>query len=183
MTLKTYTDQELFDELQARQKAFDAKKNLFNDASDVRKKYYQTYDFMDMNKVIDNKLGYNARKAGKHFHPETGDYNDWHKEKGLRDYDIEGNHKGSSKILFSQYKKDVEDGKWLETPYMDFWHWQLANCVSDNFRNDNVASVYIGEDYSYIIAEPWQKEIQKVWHDTFKHLADEDDTIDIWVSW
>ena len=78
----------------------------------------------------------------------------------------------------------MKEGKWDETPYMDFWHWQMDNCVGDDFRNDTYSSVYVGMDPSYLEnAEDWQKEIQQVWNDEFKHLANEYGWIKIWVSW
>lgn len=142
------------------------------------------YNFIEMTHEIDRILGYEQRHCGKHFHPETGEFRDWCDTKGYGDHDSEGKFWNSSQIWFAEYQKDIADDKWDDTPYMDFWHWQLKNCVDESFRNDSYSKFSISMDYCCDDeTQPWQREIMQVWHDTFKHLADEDGSINIWVSW
>lgn len=140
------------------------------------------YDFIEMTEVINEIIDHDQRDLGKYFYPETGDFNDWCDSKNYGDYDPDGKYRNSSTIWFSEYKNDIVNKKWNETPYLDFWHWQIDNCVHENFRNDSFSKVSISMDLAKD-AENWQKDIQKIWYETFKHLADEHGDIDIWVSW
>jgi len=140
------------------------------------------YDFMEMTDEIDRILGYGQRGCGKHFHPNTGDFDDWHKSKGYGRVDPEGKHIGDSQIWYAEYQKNVDDNIFKETPYMDFWHWQLDNCMNNGFCNDSYGYVNISM-WCADEAEDWQKEIQQVWHDTFKDIADEEGIVEIQISW
>ena len=141
------------------------------------------YDFIEMCREIDRVLGYDQRGCEKHFHPDTGNFDDWCKTKGYGQTDSDGEPRNSSRVWFAEFMKDVKDGKFDETPYMDFWHWQIDHCVDERtFRNDVFSSFSISMECAED-AEDWQKEIQQVWHDTFKHLADDEGDINIWVSW
>jgi len=148
------------------------------------------YDFMEMTRAIDKILGYKQRDAGRHFFPGTGDFNDWHDKKGYPQIDSDGKDRGSSQIWFKEYEKDCADDKFKKRPYMDFWHWQMKHCVDDEgrFRNDTYNWVSVSMDCCDEETEDWQREIMQVWHDTFKHLAEDDDdgnegVINIWVCW
>lgn len=142
------------------------------------------YNFINMCDEIDEILGYNQRYAGKHFFPESGGFDDWWVAQGSPEKDANGDEKGSSRLFYSQFRNDVDTGKFFETPYMDFWHWQIDNTVGDHFANDTYSTVYVGlSDYMKSKAKPWQWEIQKVWHDTYKDIADDGGTVSIWVSW
>lgn len=131
---------------------------------------------------INGVLGYDQRKAGKHFFPGTGKFMDWHKLKKLPKIDSVGKDLFSSQSFSKMYKEDIKNKLWKETPYLDFWHFQIENCFNDDFRNDSYGTVNIGMEIVED-AEPWQKEIQKVWNNTFKELADKNDIVDVWISW
>lgn len=137
------------------------------------------YDFIEMKNKIDDILGYDQRDAGKHFYPDSGSMIEYHKMKG---HDVNSNDPEYNAKIHTMYTDAVSSGEWKEKPYMDFWHWQLDHCMNHGFSNDSYSSFTISMDCAKD-AEDWQKEIQQVWHDTFKHLADEDGTIQIWVSW
>ena len=140
------------------------------------------YDFIEMCNEIDKVLGYDQRECGKHFYPETGKFDDWCNSKGYGEEDSEGLHRGSSQIWFKEYQQDILEEKWLDTPYMDFWHWQMDNCIGDDFSNDSYSTINIHPNIAKN-AEDWQKEIQQVWYDTFKDIANEDGEVPIWVCW
>lgn len=140
------------------------------------------YDFGEMTDEIDRILGYSQRGCGKHFHPNTGEFEDWHKSKGYGRVDPEGKNIGDSQFWYAAYQQDIADGKFIETPYLDFWHWQLENCMNDGFHNDSCGYVIISMECAEE-AEDWQKEIQQVWHDTFIDIADEDGCVEVWISW
>lgn len=65
-------------------------------------------------------------------------------------------------------------------PYMDFWHWQVDHGFFDKLQNDSICQLYIGVDE---FEESWQLEIQKIWYELFKDVADEYDIIWVWVCW
>ena len=118
------------------------------------------YDFMEMSHEIDKILGYDPRDAGKHFFPNSGSSMDWHREKGhdCTSSDIEYNQK-----INAEYADAVVKGKWVETPYMDFWHWQLDNCVGERFSNDAYSTICVSMNCGTWVdkkPEPWQTEIQ-----------------------
>lgn len=140
------------------------------------------YDFIEMCNEIDGILGFDQRDAGKHYHPDSGDFYEWCDSKGYGEKDPEGKYRGSSQIWFAEHQEECRDGKWFRTPYMDFWHWQLDNCVGHDFSNDSYSTVCVHPDCASD-AEEWQKEIQQVWWETYKDIADENGYIDIWVSW
>ena len=122
------------------------------------------YDFIEMKHEIDRVLGYNQRGCGKHFHPTTGNFDDWCISKGYGDIDPDGIDRNSSRTWYGEYQEDIANSKWDDTPYLDFWHWQLKNCVNESFSNDSYGWVNISprcaED-----AEDWQKVIQQVFQD------------------
>lgn len=140
------------------------------------------YDFMDMCQEITKILGYNPRNCGKHFYPETGSFDEWCDSKKYGKKDPEGKHRNSSQIWYSEYKKDIQEEKWKDVPYMDFWHWQLDHCVGHDFGNDRYSTINIHPDCAKD-AQNWQKEIQQVWWETFKDIADKNGVINIWVCW
>lgn len=140
------------------------------------------YNFIDMHDLINKKLGFNQRNAGKHFFPETGDFNDWCNSKNYPEKDPENKFRSSSSLWWAEFQQDIKNGIWKDTPYLDFWHFQIENCVNDDFRNDSYGFVDISLE-CVEEAEEWQKEIQKVWYETFKNYADEDGIIDIRISW
>ncbi len=78
-------------------------------------------------------------------------------------------------------------GEYLDQSYMDFYHWQLDHTLSHDFCNDSYSTIYVGMDLDvYIEAdkiEPWHVEIQQVWNDLYKDIADEGGHVNIWVSW
>jgi len=45
----------------------------------IKKKIKEYYDFSDLVKEVNEKLGIDQRKAGKYFHPDTGNFKEWHK--------------------------------------------------------------------------------------------------------
>lgn len=142
------------------------------------------YNLMEMCDEVDNLLGFSQRGCGKVFYPDTGTFDDWHKEKGLPKIDPEGKEKSSSQLWYAEYMKEVKEGKWNETPYLDFWHWQLDNTLPESFRNDSYSQVYVGLD-SYIMkdAPDWVVAIQTAWHVLYKDVADKHGDVDVWVSW
>jgi hypothetical protein len=139
-------------------------------------------NFTEMRNNIDTILGYDQRECGKVFYPESGTFEEWRKLNKLKIKDREGKHFNSSQIYYSWYKMDIINGKWIDTPYCDFWHWMLDNCFNNNvFRNDTNQRLYLGNEVDF--DHDWQRVIYKVWQDTYKHLADEDGFIDVFVSW
>jgi hypothetical protein len=141
-----------------------------------------TYRLNEMVDMVNAQLGYDQRACGKHFYPNTGDFNDWHKSKKYGKTDPSGLDQGSSQIWFKEFKTDVEQGDWLETPYLDFWHWQLDNCFMGEVSNDSNAMLSIHPNKAYK-SEHWQLEIQNTWYEMFKHIADSDGDINVFVSW
>ena len=148
------------------------------------------YDFMEMIDIVNKKLGYDQRYAGNPKGiKKVDEFADWCASKGYGETDSEGKHFRSSQIWYAEYVKDVADGKWEKAPKFpdrDFWVWQIDNTLNHDFRNDSYSSVCIDVEGVYIDMndlEPWQQEIQQVWHDEFKHLAHDGFWIDIWVSW
>lgn len=69
------------------------------------------YDFIEMCREIDRVLGYDQRTCGKHFFPDTGNFDDWCATKGYGDVDSEGKDRGSSQIWFAEYQNDVTNEK------------------------------------------------------------------------
>ena len=145
------------------------------------KDYYNFYDLVD---EVDKKIGFDQRDAGKHFHPDTGKFEDWHKEKGYPDIDPEGKIVSHSQIWFTEYNKDCKDGKWKDTPYLDFWHFQLEKLFINEVSNDSMNGLYVGLDEAewQCDFEPWQLEIQKVYHELFYDISDHG-WIDVNLSW
>lgn len=141
-----------------------------------------SYDFFEMKGLVEKDLGYDIRDCGKHFYPETGKFEDWHKKKKYPKYDSEGKEKSSSQIFFSEYMKDIREGKWLDTPYCDFWHFQLNNCFEGFNGNGSHNLLYI-EDCFHFKLEDWQKTIQNKYYELFKDLSDEDGYVSVYVEW
>ena len=147
------------------------------------------YNFMEMIDHVNEVLGYDQRHAGNPKGIKIDNFNDWRISKGYGEKDSVGKHFRSSQIWYAEYVKEIASGEWEEAekfPNRDFWIWQLDNCVTENFANDSYSSVCIDVDGTYIDMdklEPWQQEIQQVWHDEFKHLAHDGYWIDIWVCW
>lgn len=141
------------------------------------------YDLMEMCDLIDKKLGYNQRDAGKHFYPNTTSFSEWCDNKNYGNADPNGRSRGSSQLWFAEYNQDIKDGIIEEVPYLDFWHWQLENTFGENFSNDSYCQVSVGIDFIKDDTPNWIREIQQVWHDTFISIADEDECVDIWVCW
>lgn len=139
------------------------------------------YDFIEMCKTVDKELGYNQRNCGKIFYPETTTFDEWHKAKKYPQKDPQRNHKNSSQLWFAEYKQEILEGKIKEDVYCDFWHFQLDNCVPDDFRNDSYSRVYVGMGLNF--EYEWQRVIQQKWNELFKDLADDSGWVDIEVSW
>lgn len=138
------------------------------------------YDFIEMCQIVNKELGYDQRNCGKIFYPDTMTFDDWHKSKRYPTKDPQGKHKNSSQLWFAEYKQNIRDCKIKEDIYCDFWHFQLDNCVPDNFSNDSYSRVYIGMKLNF--EHEWQKIIQQKWCDLFSELA-KDGWVDIHVSW
>lgn len=140
------------------------------------------YDFIEMCKIINKKLGYDQRDAGKHFFPEAITFDEWCDLKKYPKKDPEGKYRSSSQIWYEEFNKDILEGKYKQVPYLDFWHFQLKNCVNEGFINDSYGYLNISMDYLNN-AEDWQKEIQSVWNKTFKDYADKNGNINIKISY
>jgi hypothetical protein len=140
-------------------------------------------DFIEMCEQVNKVLGYDQRNAGKHFHPNSGNFEDWCNSKKLPEIDPEGKHRGSSQVWYAEYQKDILLRNWSETPYYDFWHWQLDNSVPCNFRNDSNSTLCIDPDLVNLHTPRWVKVIHKVWISEFSEYADENFMINIKVSW
>lgn len=150
----------------------------------IKNKKLKFYDFFDLVETVDKKIGYDQRSAGKHFFPDTGNFTDWHKLKGYGQKDSEGKHPSSSQIWFSEYQKEISEGVWKDTPYLDFWHWQMDNCFSSELSNDSYNTFYVGDDINHFSDKPkeWQLEIQRVYKDLFFDIS-KDGYIEVSVSW
>lgn len=130
------------------------------------------YDFMQMCKIINQKLGYTQREVGKFLYPDGTDFETWYELCGEKNY---GKNK---KIAQEVYNMAYFD----KIPYLDFWHWQIENCCDESFSNDSYSKFCISPELAE--SEPeWIQNIQNVWYETFKDIADEDGYIDIWVCW
>lgn len=143
------------------------------------------YDFQEMQGLVQEKLGYDPYGSlGKRIYPDSGEFDDWHKSKGYPETDASGKHKRSSTIFLDEYTKDIKDGKWFDTPYLNFWHWQIERCLPDNFCNDSFSEIYVGIDgYLFNEATKWQMDIQKVWNELFSDIANDYGYVKIKVSW
>lgn len=129
------------------------------------------YDFIEMKNLINEKLGYDQRNVGKYLFPNGAEFEEW--------YEIRGEERYKDKSLAKQM---YDSSSYERTPYLDFWHWQLKNCCSDSFRNDSYTKFCISKELAE--DEPkWIQDIQNMWYNTFKDIADEDGVIYIWVSW
>jgi len=150
----------------------------------IKKKRKEYYDFSDLVKEVNEKLGIDQREAGKYFHPDTGNFKEWHKEKGYPDIDPDGKIPDHSQIWFKEYGKDCQNGKWKDTPYLDFWHFQIDNLFMYDVSNDSMNSLYVGiDDPDWDCKfEPWQLEIQKVYHELFYDLS-VGGWIEVHLSW
>lgn len=145
-------------------------------------KYQGSYLYSQMKQMVEDKLGFPFRGCGKHFYPDSGDFDDWIKHKGYPEFDSEGKPADSSQIWFKEYMDDSRNGKWLDTPYLDFWHFQLGYMFEGEVRNDSHQRLFVGyADQN--VEETWIWDIQKVWKDLFGHLADENGYVDVWLSW
>lgn len=142
-----------------------------------------TLDFSTIQEVVASQLGFDIRDCGKHFYPETGKFADWHKKKRYPKKDPDGKAPNCSQIWFKEYMDEVQNGTWLDTPYLDFWHFQLDNCIDDveNFKNDSINRLYVGKPFKHW--QPWQCTIQEKWNELFGSSADDDGYIDVWFSW
>ena len=153
--------------------------------SDLKTQTMIYYDFMDMIKIIDNKLGYNQRNAGKHFNPDSMEYDEWRKLQSIsKIFDTNNMHIPESFNLYQKFKNLVENGKIKRTPYCDFWHWQLDNMFVTNFSNDSYTILNLKlSEYTITKMKVWQLEIFRIWKETFKHISNDDGKINVWVSW
>lgn len=140
-------------------------------------------DFLSMRDDVEAKLGFDIRDCGKHFYPETGNFTDWHKKKRLPKKDPDGKAPNCSQIWFSEYQDDIRAKRWLDTPYLDFWHFQLDNCFLDPdlIRNGTSVHLYVGKPFGDWME--WQIEIQNAWNELFGSLADENGYVEVWLSW
>ena len=136
------------------------------------KSYTKTfYDFIEMKALVNEKLGYDQRNVGKYLFPNGADFEAWYAIRGKEQY-------GDKNFAKERY----DSSEYERTPYLDFWHWQLDNCCSDSFANDSYSSFSINPELAEDEQE-WIKNIQNMWYETFKDIADEDGNIDIWVCW
>ena len=148
------------------------------------KKSKSFYDFYELTELVDKELGFDQRDAGKHFYPDTYSFDKWHNVKGYPETDSDGKHKRSSQIWFAEYQAEIASGKIKDTPYCDFWHWQMDACFGSEISNDSMNSLYVGddEDEIYQVANDWQMKIQKVYKKLFYDISD-DGWIDVEISW
>ena len=130
---------------------------------------------------IDKILGYDQRDCGKHFFPDTVDFNEWHKIAKLPHKDSEGKEKSSSQIFYKMFRDDIKSGKFKNTPYCDFWHWMIDNCVGEDFCNDSQQRLYLGDVVTF--TAEWQRVIYKVWQNTYKEYCDENGFVEVYVCW
>jgi len=79
------------------------------------------YDYSEIVEYIEEKYSIKTRDyAGLWKHS-----GDWHRKRGhVGKLDPEGKNLGSSQIWFKEYK-EAPDGKAIEPPYEDFWHWMI----------------------------------------------------------
>lgn len=127
----------------------------------------KSYDYMDIKKEVNTRLGYDMRSAGKHFYPESMTFEEWSKSTGIDNY--------------GEYQKS---GK--EIPYMDFWHFQADYCFMNGVSNDSYLKLYVGspdDSEEFKDAEEWQKEIQRVWCDVCKDFKQKYGYITVWMCW
>lgn len=147
------------------------------------------YDFHQMRSIVETNLGYDTRDCGKNIYPESqGDKFDWAEEVGyFKDKDWKS--KTLTKEQAKEYDDLVKDSKWIETPYLDYWQWQLGAVFRRSVRNDSTNSIYIGTsegiDLNKLKAVPnfWQLMILEEWNKTFAHLTDKHGWIKIEMWW
>lgn len=152
------------------------------DHTNIIKDNVKVYDFFVLSDIIDAKMGINQRNCGKHYHPETGTFNDWFLLKGYPKKDTEGKIPSHSQIWFAEFQSDIKNSLWNDTPYYDFWHWQTENCFLDPVSNGSYSRLNISKDVADD-AESWQKDIQKYWNQEFSDIADENGFIFVYLSW
>lgn len=77
------------------------------------------YDYNKLVKQVDEHLSVKLKRnvCIRDFANARSHFDEWCDAKGYGEYDIEGKHRGSSKIWFAEFDKDVE-----QRPYQDFWH-------------------------------------------------------------
>lgn len=139
-------------------------------------------NLMVMCDTVNSKLGYDQRGCGKHFFPDTINFDTWRKKKGYVGKDPDGKSWNSSQIWYAEWVLELSEGLYNETPYLDFWHWQIGNCIVDreNFRNDSIQTIYVGMDL--VFTEEWQRVIQQVWCNLYYELSD-NGYLEVEVSW
>lgn len=141
------------------------------------------YDFKKMQKYINTILGFNQREYGKILYPNSGSFFDWHNSKNYGEYDFEGKYKNVSKSWCEEYKQDIKNGLWKETPNMDFYTWQLENCFDNNTFPMPLNYTFLNIGLEIVAEEAqWIQDIQKVWYETFKDLANDNNEIYIFVT-
>lgn len=152
--------------------------------SDVKTKTIYYYDFFKIVDEVNEKLGYNQRNAGRHFHLNAMGFNEWCDFKNYGEEDSEGKHRGISQIWWSEYTQDINDGTIIEVPYYDFWHTQLDICIDEHMYNGAIVDVYVGLDkYKTRGMNHWQLEIHKVWNDVCKDIMNIGGYVTCKVEW
>lgn len=155
----------------------------------IKQRTLNYYDFHEMRDLVDKELGIDQRNCGKLFFPETKSFDEWYESKNYSPLDEEGKKSGSSQIWFAEFKEAIASGEIGDTPYCDYWHFQLDWCFMPEISNGCYVQLYVGADFhwahqeSVLDIKPWQWEVQKVWNKLFGDLADEEGYVDVHVWW
>lgn len=145
-------------------------------------KVNESYDFFKMSNTVDTELGFEQAAAGKHFYPDSIDFDEWHKKKGYPKKDIEGKYLYSSSVWFKEFQEEVQRGIIKEVPFLNFWHWQVEHCFKTEVRNPCHNFLNVSKEIAEN-EEEWIQVLQNKWNELFSPYADEDGFISVYISW
>ena len=114
----------------------------------LKEQTHKYYDYFEMQKMVEKKLGYEIRDCGKHFHPNGVDFKSWYNmsnTKGIQIMKTFNTDVNLSEVR-EAYKEFelwlINKPEYIKYPYLDFWHWQIDH-VFNNVQNDSFSKLNI----------------------------------------
>lgn len=117
----------------------------------------KAWNFSECQNYIEEKYKIDIRDySNQHIQ-----FDEWCDLKKYGEKDPEGKNRGSSKIWFAEYQKEISDGVIIERPYQDFWHF-----ICDTVWEGKGVEFWLDEEFA---KEAWQKEILDLFIKEFGH--------------
>jgi len=137
----------------------------------------KAWDYREIVDYIQNKHGVDLRDYAGKFSGKNS-FGSWCDSKGYGQIDPDGKNRGESHIWCREFNQDVAEGKWIESPYLDFWHWIMDVCEIHNGCYFHVPIDY-WKNRTIPENKKWIAEILKM----FEEFADEKGDVFCWISW